>query len=341
MKSNPTLQNEMRADNEKQKPVMSHQKKPAYRISVAVIFGLIGFGVNFFDIEFMEGATFKISILAGLFFPLVIALAWGWRYGLISALAGGCQTLWWLWHGDGWGILYSVPVFTLWIVWHGWWSERRAESHRWFQSQFAVEIPFRIVIELGFLLVFSWLVSLNPPPWNPAISWDNVNTAWLQTVVVKHVIEAYVMLMAAYVALSLTPVRRFFGLPLRSAQRDTMFIYVSAILFGLLLWALDAIAHYFLFSRAGDNFWSIAVHGASIHELYMRSVYITIAILAGIILARLNGRRVELQETLDHQNRILAAIRNVNQLIVREKDPHHLLDEACRLLVETRGYFNA
>jgi len=75
----------------------------AQRVAVAVAFGLIGFAVNFLDIEFMEGATFKISILAGLFFPLVVALAWGWRYGLLSALAGGCQTMWWLWQGDGWG----------------------------------------------------------------------------------------------------------------------------------------------------------------------------------------------------------------------------------------------
>ena len=42
-----------------------------------------------------------------------------------------------------------------------------------------------------------------------------------------------------------------------------------------------------------------------------------------------------------HLTEVLRAIRNVNQLIVREKDPHRLLDEACRLLVENRGYYNA
>jgi len=103
---------------------MSNLKTRACRVAVAVAFGLIGFGLNFLDIEFMEGTTFRISILAGLFFPLVVALAWGWHYGLLSALSGGCQTMWWLWHGDGWGVLYSVPVFTLWVVWHGLWAQR-------------------------------------------------------------------------------------------------------------------------------------------------------------------------------------------------------------------------
>lgn len=156
---------------------MSNSKTFAYRAAVAVAFGLIGFAVNLLDIQFIEGATFKISILAGLFFPLLIALAWGWRYGLLSALAGGCQTMWWLWQSDGWGILYSVPVFTLWIVWHGWWAGRRREGHPWHVSSFAVEVPFRIVIELGFMVVFRWLVSLNPPPWDPSITWDHVGSA--------------------------------------------------------------------------------------------------------------------------------------------------------------------
>ena len=337
----PPSHNGRNNDTGKQKPVMSAPEMRAYRVAVAVAFGLIGFGVNFLDIEFLKGATFKISILAGLFFPLVVALAWGWRYGLLSALAGGCQTMWWLWHGDGWGVFYAVPVFTLWIVWHGWWAERRTEGHPWYVSSFAVEVPFRIIIEMGFLVVFRWLVSLNPPPWNPAISWDQMSSAWLQTVAIKHVVTAYILLTAAYVALSLGPVRRFFGLPPRPAQRDTTAIYAGAALFGLLLWTLDALVDYLFFPREGQTFWGIAVHGASGQEVFMRSVYIAAAMLAGVLLTRLNRRRAALQELLDHRNRVLAAIRNVNQLIVREKNPLRLLDEACRLLVGYQGYYNA
>jgi PAS domain S-box-containing protein len=39
-----------------------------------------------------------------------------------------------------------------------------------------------------------------------------------------------------------------------------------------------------------------------------------------------------------HLNQVLKAIRNVNQLIVREHDPGVLLSEACDILVHTRGY---
>ena len=44
---------------------------------------------------------------------------------------------------------------------------------------------------------------------------------------------------------------------------------------------------------------------------------------------------------LEHTREVLRAIRNVNQLIVMEKNPERLLVEACRLLVANRGFFNA
>jgi len=47
------------------------------------------------------------------------------------------------------------------------------------------------------------------------------------------------------------------------------------------------------------------------------------------------------RKKLEHINRVLRAIRNVNQLIIKERDPEALIERACRLLVENRGYFNA
>ena len=43
-------------------------------------------------------------------------------------------------------------------------------------------------------------------------------------------------------------------------------------------------------------------------------------------------------EKVQHLNRVLRAIRNIDQLIVRERDPRQLIEQACRNLVETRGY---
>jgi PAS domain S-box-containing protein len=43
----------------------------------------------------------------------------------------------------------------------------------------------------------------------------------------------------------------------------------------------------------------------------------------------------------DHLRRVLTAIRHVNQLIVSEKNPSQLINQACASLTKTRGYFTA
>ncbi len=47
------------------------------------------------------------------------------------------------------------------------------------------------------------------------------------------------------------------------------------------------------------------------------------------------------EERVTHLNQVLRAMRNINQLLVREKDRDRMLRGACELLVETRGYHNA
>jgi two-component system, cell cycle sensor histidine kinase and response regulator CckA len=50
------------------------------------------------------------------------------------------------------------------------------------------------------------------------------------------------------------------------------------------------------------------------------------------------AERKQAEARIEHLNRVLRAIREVNQLIVRERDPLRLIQETCGLLVERRGY---
>ncbi len=53
------------------------------------------------------------------------------------------------------------------------------------------------------------------------------------------------------------------------------------------------------------------------------------------------AERKRAEERIEHLNLVLRAIRNVNQLITRERDRDRLLKGACDRLIETRGYYNA
>ena len=51
--------------------------------------------------------------------------------------------------------------------------------------------------------------------------------------------------------------------------------------------------------------------------------------------------RKRAEERIEHLNLVLRAIRNVNQLITREKERDRLLKGICDTLTGTRGYYNA
>ncbi len=54
-----------------------------------------------------------------------------------------------------------------------------------------------------------------------------------------------------------------------------------------------------------------------------------------------NTEQIEAENKNDHLKRVLMAIRDVNQLITKEKNKKKLIMRACEILVEANGYFNA
>jgi len=61
--------------------------------------------------------------------------------------------------------------------------------------------------------------------------------------------------------------------------------------------------------------------------------------IEGVVTDVTDRKRAEIE--IVHLNAVLRAIRNVNQLITREKDRGALLQGACDALIETRGYYSA
>ena len=286
---------------------------PIKKILISVIFGLIGFWANFHAVNFMQFADFKVSILFGLLFPLFITLMWGWKFGLLSALAGGCQTMWWLWFTDGWGFLYAVPVFTLWIVWHGYWADyRKTHEHRWYASIYIVEIPFRIVIELGFLTLFRLLVSFNPPPWAPQLTNNFVSISWVAFVAIKHTITAYVLLLICDVFMHIAPIRKFFNPEEKTDYRETTYIISAAVLIGCAFWFIQGIMDYFVFYKGQSSFLDMMFVHVPLNSLFSRNLFLLITLLVGVILSRiqlqLRKKDLILQEKNRERDKILNSI---------------------------------
>ena len=55
----------------------------------------------------------------------------------------------------------------------------------------------------------------------------------------------------------------------------------------------------------------------------------------------MSGTKLDSFPELRHLNAILSAIRNVNQLIVFEKDRAQLIRKSCMMLIETENFLSA
>ena len=51
------------------------QNVTAYKVTISIIFGLLGFAVNFYPVDFVFYGTYRMSFLLGLIFPMLITLA--------------------------------------------------------------------------------------------------------------------------------------------------------------------------------------------------------------------------------------------------------------------------
>jgi PAS domain S-box-containing protein len=81
--------------------------------------------------------------------------------------------------------------------------------------------------------------------------------------------------------------------------------------------------------------------GYAVYELTGAPIVRDGRIVGALGVGRDITERKRAEELIEHLNLVLRAIRSTNRLIAREKDRDRLLKEACKNLIETRGYHNS
>lgn len=284
--------------------VFGDMNEKTRKLITSVVFGLLGFAVNLIPIKILEYQGLNVNILLGFIFPLFIALVWGWKYGLISALVGGCQTMWFLWSGDGYGMLYSVPIYTLWIVWHGIMADcrRRTQSVKWYQSVYVVELFFRAFSELGFIIIFRWLVSKNPPFWDSTVATTHIPTQWMIVTVVKHVVCPMLLLLIINIILRRKRVKTLFNVETPSFFGQS--IIIMSILYALCIICLDAYG-YTLFNDGNGGGFLDNLFAFSMRQRFIRSIFFFSFVAFGIVVNYFYSKHYEQKRLTQNNNELL------------------------------------
>ena len=115
------------------------------------------------------------------------------------------------------------------------------------------------------------------------------------------------------------------------------FFYIPIILAALWWKRKGLVVAVFLATLLIFSSFFIRPNVETVNDLIRAPMLIAIAFVVAI----LSERIAKAQKKTVHLNAILSAIRNVNQLIVREKDRDRLIQSTCDYLIETRGYTSA
>jgi hypothetical protein len=247
--------------------------------------------------------------MPGLVFPMMVALAWGWRYGLVSATLGlGCQTLWFVWLTDGGAqYLVTIPMLTLWVVWHGWCASRSGKVRFPIHNIYLAEIPFRLCNTVVLYTVLYVALQWQPPTWMLPGQSGKYYLDLIHFRAIEQMVNGYIVLFIADILLSLGPVRRLFGLKIRRGQVDTDYVIIAALLFGLMFWVIDGLADYykfrehlrFLIFEAPENALDAIVFNVSSPDLFARTAFVTSCLAGGILVSRLLRRQMESAAALE------------------------------------------
>ncbi|MCK4523511.1 PAS domain-containing protein, partial [candidate division WOR-3 bacterium] len=278
-----------------------NKNKTVYKIIISIVFGLMGFGANFIVINYYF-YPYTATILLGLLFPLLITLVWGWKYGLLSALFGGCQSMWWIWGpSNGYAIFFVVPTFTFWIIWHGYFADlRKKQKHyKWWMNTYIIEIPFRIFSTLNLYTFSRWAITMNPPSWGWAAQSSNVIPMnFSNFVVIKQAIVAYVLLLITSILLNINVIRKFFKLKISTANFKTNYIISFSLLISVCFWIIDSIIGALTF-YADRSFIDLLVTNIPPYTLYMRTALMLACLIGGIVASRLLKQQYENKERFD------------------------------------------
>ncbi|MGM0365930.1 MAG: diguanylate cyclase domain-containing protein [Actinomycetota bacterium] len=114
-------------------------------------------------------------------------------------------------------------------------------------------------------------------------------------------------------------------------------IIAIAVIGAVLYWFAESVMEYFLFK---DGSLISYIFPSLPHEIFMRSAVVVVIIILGVVIQKSVNKVLGYTRKIDHLNRVLGAIRDVNQLITREQDVHKLLSEICNIMIRDRGYYN-
>jgi len=281
---------------------MKFSKEVQYRIVLSFIFGLMGFVISLSFVNSFNLYDFPITIFPGFYFPLLLSINWGWKYGILASAIGIVPSMILLLQSQGYGIIYVIFVFIFWIIYHGFFEGllRNGSIKKWYYNIYFTEIIFRIFTAIGYYIIFRWLLTFSS-------NVDHVyfTDKWIMLTVVSETIGALLILLIAKFSIRINFVREIF----KSKDKELHKIVYYSIISFCIFWIMDAYIKTYSSSSFSRDFLDNLVLDVDIHNWLSRITVFILMLIISIMysgfISKLNNSKSEVEVQYNNMKSIL------------------------------------
>lgn len=232
-----------------------------------------------------------INFSVSLFLPILIAMAFGWRYGIIAGLCGGALFPFYLWPEDGWANLATSVIYIGIYAMVGIATDTKYVKKI---TSLPVKILLLLVaVILLFLFYFGFLfnaiLSFNPAFWNTN-TLNHIPSEILYAFAVKDSINFVMLILFSGTILRLPAIRKLLGIPYAPYMKANNLIFVFTLFISVVIWLIFVGLVFAL------------LQGRNALNKEMLSLALLVIVSSGIVLARIlfyyKERQLNIQDEL-------------------------------------------
>ena len=234
------------------------KSRQLYKFLTSIILGLIGFIGIFYSTRF-DFNGFFINFPWSIMLPLMVTLAWGPKYGIVSITFGLVILYPFILGGyNGWGSFVPTISLCIWIFIHGYGAEKRLKVDKWYFNIYFLQFVYIIVRMIIYMSLFPILVSFNPPFWNLE-AYTEISFSIIFLFALKGIIVESIFLALCDVLILLPFIRKIFKLKTSPWAKYNTKIILALVSFGLLFTSIILTIHSFIIDKSHPLEWLIYI----------------------------------------------------------------------------------
>jgi signal transduction histidine kinase/CheY-like chemotaxis protein len=261
----------------------------------------------------------SIDIPWSLAFPMIIAMAYGVRHGLVAAISGGALFPFLLWPDNGWSNVFTTANYFILFAVLGAIQPIvvRDEIRKSMRALLLVMLLFTGFFIPSFMVLFNRFLSLNPAPWQEGDFITSLNPSIIFSFTIKDSVNNFFLSIASLVLLQMPFLRNILGLEVFNNMKTNHRILLWSLFTSLVIWIIFVLLEFALIesSSAGDNSYrSMAFF------LFIFSGFIVAGVLVNYVGIRISDN----QQIMDQNSRLSALNANLEKALARAEESERL-----------------